>query len=964
VNNKEPASPEIAPALALWVQLATRITTLPLHYRSGHEESAAVNVFDLFPLVRKLVTEHPEAAEFRKIAVELLNNKVRSYSDRWHGWMNEVKNSQELDGRPTLRFQNELVRQIFRQELKDLQAHLIEAKLKLATLAKIELPKSPDERPASLGAPLRSGINGQVAIETNGGPGRKLASIDDLNREEGKVILGRRCRFDRLRSGDLPRSLSDLEPKGPASGPSPEFAVYDTVGLALSGGGIRSATFCLGITQTLVRKGLFLDFDYLSTVSGGGYFGGFLSCSLGTIAKDGEGNSIVSGARSKAEAMARIDEVFHRQAGTTGQAEVESGLLRQLRNNSKYLLSGGFIGRMKALCVLCSGVLWNVLMALPLPLAAALLTMWAGPWLWGSDSSALTFPPLLLGSPIGWALSATALILALSWLALPGIQKLTHGKPPKSGPALFRNAWEMGTLYIGFLTTAVGSVYLLPTLFMGHEWVQNQLKNLPLDGAWSTSADFAPASIVGIASAAIAALARFLGPNWPRVRALAVRLFILSGPLFFLLIYLSVGSRLGVNHDGVARMDWKWVLGVAVALGLWSAFFVNINTLAPHLYYRNRICECYLVRRLKRPDKTRFSQVIQKVAREPVQVSVEVLNQVPLSGLGADAAAPYHLINMTLNVPSSGNKNLRGRASDFFTASKCFCGSPMTGYLPTAQLEQSDPHFDLGTAIAVSGAAASTSMGVKTLPHYRFLMTLLNVRLGYWLPNPRRPAMNWLLQGAGVWYLFREMFGRMNEQCRYINLSDGGHIENLAVYELLRRRCKYIVCVDGGQEAGMECADLVRLQRYAEIDLGIRMHFDPSDLTVGSDGYSRAHAILVKLDYKPDVDDHASSNQLGWMLYLKLAMTGAESTSIRDYKRVHPDFPHESTGDQIYEEEQFEAYRELGKCAMEGLFRPQLVGLTTPATVADWFQCLANNLLPDNDPVFRPAANNGAADPR
>src|SRR5262245_28343313 len=47
-------------------------------------------------------------------------------------------------------------------------------------------------------------------------------------------------------------------------------------GLALSGGGIRSATFCLGVIKSLAKNGLLTRFDYLSTVSGGGYAGSAL----------------------------------------------------------------------------------------------------------------------------------------------------------------------------------------------------------------------------------------------------------------------------------------------------------------------------------------------------------------------------------------------------------------------------------------------------------------------------------------------------------------------------------------------------------------------------------------------------------------------------------------------------------------------------------------------------------------
>jgi hypothetical protein len=335
------------------------------------------------------------------------------------------------------------------------------------------------------------------------------------------------------------------------------------------------------------------------------------------------------------------------------------------------------------------------------------------------------------------------------------------------------------------------------------------------------------------------------------------------------------------------------------------------------------------------------------------QVRTEALQQVRLTDLGTDPAAPYHLINTTLNLPGSDNKELRGRDGDFFIVSKHYCGAPIVGYVPTPALQKADPHFDLGTAMAVSGAAASTSMGWKSLPHFRFLMTMLNVRLGYWLrwkPSP---------MGAGVWYFFREMLASMNERCRFLNLSDGGHIENLGVYELLRRRCKFIVCVDGGQEPGMECADLSRLQRYAEIDLGIGFEYSIADLSIQPNGFSRSSAILVKVTYPATSDGQPQA--LGWLLYLKLALIGVEPVYVLDYRRQNPAFPHETTGDQIYEEAQFEAYRRLGEVAAENLFREEIVGPDKITTVHQWFQRLANNLLADNDPVFKTPQQSMAA---
>lgn len=941
MNPPTDCAPDAAPANVLWVQLVTRIATQPLHYRSGEEERAAWSLFLLFDKTRELLAAHRDAAQFRTIAVSLLNDTLRPYTARWHGWMTEDKERRDKDGKPLSCFRDEQVRRQFRAELKELQPKLREACGQLANLAGIVEPACPatvsDGTHAQLGASLVAGIEEQVQIKTSTAGDRTLVQPADINAAERQTLLERR----RILAGAA----------------KPEAILTDAAGLALSGGGIRSATFCLGILQVLVRRKLFPQFDYLSTVSGGGYIGSFLSCALGTEA----GGSPSPATRQSVEE--RIASVFHRKEETSRQKSVESGLLRHLRNNSKYLLGGGFTGKASILGLLISGVLWNVMMILPIPLAAALLAYVAGPWLWGgADVATIPLWPKLMASPSGWVLIGVSGAFALSWLALPGIQLLTHGKPPRSRPAMWRSRWEELVLWLGLGAAGAAAIYLVPALFNGHEWLRNCLDstnpNYPGDSWKDVKArilELVPASAAALAGTALAAASRWLGPKWPRLRALAVKLFILTGPVLFLFVFLLVGNRLGIVRDGEAVWSFWGVFATTVLLALWDSLCVNINTLAPHRFYRGRLCDCYLARRVA-PDAAPASPREQALSGEPVQGSVQVLKQVPLTSLGKHPAAPYHLVNMALNVPTSKDKNLRGRGCDFFIASRHFYGSPLTGYARTEELERVDSHFDLGTAMAVSAAAASTSMGWQSVPHFRFLMALFNVRLGYWIRRPGVSAKGWVTEGAGPLYLLREMVGSMSEQCRYVNLSDGGHIENLAAYELLRRKCKFIVCVDAGHEPGMECSDLMRLQRYAEIDLGLRMHFDIADLQIGPNGLSRAHAILVKIDYAPEQAAHAAgrgtSDELGWMLYLKLAMTGVEPNHVDDYRRQHGEFPHQSTGDQIFEEEQFEAYRALGECAMDGLFRGEIVGAKPPASVRDWFQSLANNLLPDNDKVF------------
>jgi hypothetical protein len=135
------------------------------------------------------------------------------------------------------------------------------------------------------------------------------------------------------------------------------------------------------------------------------------------------------------------------------------------------------------------------------------------------------------------------------------------------------------------------------------------------------------------------------------------------------------------------------------------------------------------------------------------------------------------------------------------------------------------------------------------------------------------------------------------------------------------------------------------------------MQFDVNDLTLLPTKYSRAYGVLVKIDYAPEqaAAGRDSSDQIGWMLYLKLALTGTEPRHVLDYRRQNPAFPHQTTGDQFYDEAQFESYRSLGLCAASNLFREEIIGsenVGRELEVEDWFKRLAESLLADNDEVF------------
>jgi hypothetical protein len=273
---------------------------------------------------------------------------------------------------------------------------------------------------------------------------------------------------------------------------------------------------------------------------------------------------------------------------------------------------------------------------------------------------------------------------------------------------------------------------------------------------------------------------------------------------------------------------------------------------------------------------------------------------------------------VVLNLQGSKEPDLRGRFSDFFILSKCFTGSTRTGFLETTQMEKLDGDLDLGTAMAISGAAASPNMGATTVKSLVFIMTLLNIRLGYWLPNPRLGRkVSWLSRiglrrRPGPKYLLKEALGMVDECGKYVNVSDGGHIENLGLYELLRRRCKFIVAVDGEADPDMTFGSLVNLQLYARLDMGIEIKMDLDPIRKDDEGLSSRRWALGKIRYGPGEE--------GVLLYIKSSVTGGEYEYVRAYRAKNPSFPHESTAGQFFTEGQFESYRALGYQIADELF--------------------------------------------
>lgn len=670
---------------------------------------------------------------------------------------------------------------------------------------------------------------------------------------EYQTIMARRREVARrvaVRGGQPAVEPPDRSEAGPLV-PSVKLRMF---GLAFSGGGIRSATFNLGLVQALAKQGLLPRIDYLSTVSGGGYVGSCLSALLN---------------RPDADSGWTPSFPFHLESGRQ-----EPIALRHLRSNSNPLVSDLAGGVLAGIGLVLRGMLVNILAMVPLVVLLVGLTQLAyGEHLTGGLRAGLPW----------YALTGAALaVFGVAVLLFPLLAWIVKGS---------RRAGEIGARR----RVGVGYAVLLELVL-----VLAVVESLPLLLRWYHQGTDAMALLQSLTGLSV------VGSVLPRSRSdgkpglidkllglLTMAAVVAAAPLLLLLGYAVLAEW--VVFPGTAPLDHALVApavyGAGVVVLVYLALFLDANSTSMYQYYRDRLSHAYL---------------FQVDPRDASQVRpVDALRLSELNAAGT--VAPYHLVNATLNLSRSRDVELRGRMADFFVFSKHYTGSIRTGYCATTELEAVDRRVNLGTALAISGAAASPMMGTSSIPPLALLMTLLNVRLGYWLPNPRRVAAGrgrGLGVGAGLRQLLGEATSRSDEHGPHVSVTDGAHIENLGVYELLRRRCKVIVVGDGEADPHMTFQGLSTVIRCAATDMGIHIDIDLGGLSLDARGRSKQHHAIGRIDY--------GDGEVGWMLYVKLSLGVRELPYIEQYRSANPEFPHQSTADQFFDEAQLEAYRALG----------------------------------------------------
>lgn len=392
------------------------------------------------------------------------------------------------------------------------------------------------------------------------------------------------------------------------------------------------------------------------------------------------------------------------------------------------------------------------------------------------------------------------------------------------------------------------------------------------------------------------------------------------------------------------------------AAALAMACLLNVNKFSLHGAYRDRLIRAYL-------------GASKKNRRADPFTGFDDMDNFQLHRLKGQR--PFHVVNATLNLVDGEKLAWQNRKAATFTMTPLHCGSwALEGYRRTFEYsrntelgvcggldacnkpvglggpciggcEYPGKSIRLGTAMAISGAAVNPNMGYYSSPVVMFLMGMFNIRLGWWLGNTNKKGARRDWFGLGRPYftkpsptiaimpLISETFGRTDKERLFVNVSDGGHFENLGLYEMVLRRCKFILLSDAAADNTFAFDDLANAIEKCEVDLGVKIEFEngikiPSRSLVSSKKKKKKARIkrewdalryaVARIKYPENTREDPAGD--GLLLYIKPSFHGNEPVELKHYAEAHPTFPHQSTGDQMFDEKQFEAYRELGYFTM------------------------------------------------
>lgn len=792
----------------------------------------------------------------------------------------------------------------------------------------------------------------------------------------------------------------------------------EPAGLALSGGGIRSATFSLGLLQALSACGMLSRFDYLSTVSGGSYIGSALGALFVPAAARG-------GDPNKPRPALSIRTPFQSPRGEEA--------VRRLRDSGRYLTPAGtsdaFLGAVilarnwatlqLAIGMLALFVFWAFILAagitvkyLPssavfvrigtanvvlttllyvaaMPVGGAALAYWLTRRDWIPGNRIMR----MVSNLLFWLLVLVAIAASTGWwrpeeygrwlpsaghgnaaligviacaLVLHAVAEWRHGavaftKHPENtapeaiadqrrrdlrNPQLLVPAEDRVRSFHSRVLSRVVTWMLGITALIVVDWIGqilpgrvDHLVRLMADGQWLHALKSAWPALV----AAIPPLFTFLAARRLNTTGEAARVapasrtatILLAGGLLLLAAWLMLWSALAHRLADQSNLPGQTAVLCALAVGNMVASlsfsFINLSSLST--FYASRLRRAYI-------GASSYGTPFTSVSEDDPEDAIRLESYY---SAGLAEGAPLHLINVTIaeTVPSGSNlvaRDRKGKPMHLSVAGIVF-EAERPGKM-TVRGRRWGEELPLANWIAISGAAVSAAIGSGTTLGTSILATMVNTRLGYWWKQDsarKRPGWWTSWRDTVQNHLLTELRGafRGTTGNRWY-LTDGGHFENTGVYPLLQRELRFIVMSDNGADPDYHLEDLMRLIGRSRNDLNVKIDFlDAADLEpqlgrgsplLGTIGPLSALvrgdpaikggpiAALARLTY--------SSGKTGLLLLIKPRLTFYEPPEVLSYQAGAgcASFPQQTTGDQFFDEQQWEAYRRLGEIAGEALF--------------------------------------------
>lgn len=701
----------------------------------------------------------------------------------------------------------------------------------------------------------------------------------------------------------------------------PDLEVADqrlpVIGFCLSGGGIRSASVALGALQSLRAE--LLKARFLVSVSGGGYTAGALQLALtgAETVKDPPGPTVIRDPLT---------------AYLPGSAEED-----RVRRHARYLADS------PAELVVALGVIARVLVLSLAVLFAPAVVLGAAVGLFyevipiastRSGAGALQIPQIPEGT---YELLIALLVLAVGTFM---VTLASAAYSTKAGAGDRIRGVAQGITSLGLLVGLVGVA--IPWLVVGAGWL--------LEDATAPYLQFGPViAVVVTYGVTIASFVRQkkvfdsvggLFSTGKKKEGASVVGAVPGGALQLIMVvlvltllaagWLLLAAGVAAQATGASREATLRTAGVVLLVLLLLGGLLDQTALSLHPFYRRRLAGAFASRRVQRPDGDVLAEGYPYSER----------TELPKYGAGAEGF-PEVVFAAAANL--TGEKRAPLKATSFTFTSR-WLGGPDVGYVNTAELQAAvRPPFlrdlTVQAAVAISGAAFASATGRATR-WYTTLLAVTGLRLGTWLPNPAfverwneaavhddwtRPGLPRLRRLS---YLLREVVGSHRFTDRLLQVTDGGHYENLGLVEALRRRCTEIYCIDASGDAPPTAGTLAEAITLAQAELGVRIRLsdDVWRLVPGSGRPLAPHDPLSALNKRlsdravitgvicyPAESDLPEGHRHGVLVVAKARLTPRMDYALLSYAARKSVFPYDTTGDQFFDDGQFTAYASLGR---------------------------------------------------